>query len=108
MVLISEIKLLDFFIHELKMPEIKAKQYVAEVKNLEEKLETKIETRIDNKFADKKDAIVAEIDLKIAALETRMEQGFSENLKWTVATIIAFSGIIIASMTILLKVFFHQ
>lgn len=65
---------------------------------------TEIETVIENRFlaerdrlATKEDLLVVKEDLKgsIASLETRMERGFKEQLKWLIILMFGFSLLIV-------------
>ena len=108
MVIISEIKLLDFFVNELKFPEIKAREYIIEIKKAEERLEEKVEKEIEKKIEDKKGVIVAEIDTKFAAMETKIAESKADMIKWMFIFIMGQIFIQTGLIIIILKIFFHQ
>ncbi len=70
--IVSELKLFEFLTHELKLSEAKAKEYVAELRESQEKFELKTERHINEKFEDKKATLIAEISAKIAQSEARL------------------------------------
>ncbi len=53
-----------------------------------------IKQEVRNEFDSKKDTLASKED--ILNLKVDMERGFKDNLKWTVATIIACTGILLA------------
>lgn len=53
-----------------------------------------IEQVIDVKFQSEKDRLATKED--IAKLETRIEQGFKDQLKWLIVLMLGFSSLIIA------------
>ena len=53
-----------------------------------------IKQEVKNEFDNKKDVLASKED--ILNLRIDMEKGFRENLKWTVATIFACTGILLA------------
>jgi len=58
-----------------------------------------IKDEVKNEFENKKDTFYSKED--ILSLKTDMEKGFKDNLKWTVATIIATAGIIFSLIKLL-------
>ncbi len=79
--IVSEIKLFEML--KAKIGEKEAEAFVQI-----------LETRVDKKFDDAKATLATKED--ILNLRVDMERGFRENLKWTVATIIACAGLIVA------------
>lgn len=55
-----------------------------------------IEDIIDSKFNNEKDRLATKQD--IAALETRIEQGFKDHMKWTIVLMLGFASLLIAIM----------
>ena len=70
---------------------------------LEKRIETKFEEKKDELLTIKdKDALITkEFALTVFATKADLERGFKENLKWTVATLIAVAGFIIAAHKLL-------
>src|SRR5437016_4303083 len=101
--IVSELKLFEFFIHELNLPENKAKQYVAVLNEAQEKLEEKIDKKID----DKKIHFVSEIKEDMAKLEGKIAETKSEIIKWmfvfVMGLLVSLSGIMIAILHAYLK-----
>ena len=105
---------LDLFnIFKGKFSEQEARFIVQEFERVETVAAAKVDKEVQKEFDRRTNVLatksdIADVRQEISKLETRMEQGFRENLKWTVATILACSALIVASITILLKLFFHQ
>lgn len=66
-----------------------------------------IEDIVDGKFNSEKDRLATKIDLAlvkedlkndIARLETRMEQGFKDQLKWLIILMVGLSSLAVAVM----------
>ena len=86
--IVSEIKLFELL--KAKIGQQEAEAFV-----------TLLETKVDKKFDEAKNSLATKNDMfalksDIANLEVRMEIGFKDNLKWTIATIIACAGLILA------------
>jgi hypothetical protein len=58
-----------------------------------------IKQEVRNEFDSRKDTLSTKED--ILNLKTEIERGFRDNLKWTVGTIIASAGIIVAIIKLL-------
>ena len=114
MLLVSELTIYDFFIHELKLPEIKARQYVEKFKHVDEKLQIEIREGITRKFDEHKEDFILVKDkdalltkeFAMAMFATKadkvdVERAKNETIKWTVATIIACSCLIVALIKLL-------
>jgi hypothetical protein len=103
--LISELTVYDFLKEKLKLSDSDAKRYAKELAEAEEKLHKEIENGIydglkKNDYSTKYDlfAVKADIDLKIAQLETKIEKGFKEVIVWVVGAMVAIQGLAIAIM----------
>ena len=66
-----------------------------------------IEDIVDNKFINERDRLATKLDLSlvkedlkndIARLETRMEQGFKDQLKWTIVLMLGMTSLFVAAM----------
>lgn len=65
-----------------------------------------IEDIIDERFESQKDQLATKQDLRqlearIEKVETKMEQGFKEQLKWTIMLMFGFSTLIITLLKLL-------
>ena len=58
-----------------------------------------IKQEVKNEFDNKKDILATKED--ILNLKIELERGFRDNLKWTVGTVVASAGIIIAMLKLL-------
>ena len=103
---VSELKLLDFFTQTLRLPEEQARGYIREIVAAEEKLHGELTQTIDKKFEERKNALATKddihlLDQKISALEVKMEQNTNKLLIWLVSVIFASSGLIVALIKLL-------
>jgi hypothetical protein len=65
-----------------------------------------IEEIVENKFNDQKDRLATKDDIysvnqRISSLETRVEQGFKDQLKWLILLMVGWSSLLVAAMKIL-------
>jgi hypothetical protein len=69
-----------------------------------------IEDIVDNKFNTEKDRLATKSDLtlvkeelrnEIGRLETRMEQGFKDQLKWIIVLMVGWSSLLVAAIKLL-------
>lgn len=65
-----------------------------------------IEDIVDNKFNTEKDRLATKEDIhcvnqKIGALETRLEQGFKDQLKWLIVLMVGLSSLTVAVIKLL-------
>ena len=58
-----------------------------------------IEEIIDEKFNNEKDRLATKLD--ILTLETRMEQGFKDQLKWLIVLMVGLSSLTVAAIKLL-------
>lgn len=91
--------------HTLKMYELLNKHF----KNTEDAkvLVASIEDIVENKFNTEKDQLATKLDLAlvkedlkndIGRLETRVEQGFKDQLKWLIILMVGLSSLAVAVM----------
>ena len=69
-----------------------------------------IEDIVDNKFNSERDRLATKLDLSlvkedlkndIARLETRIEQGFKDQLKWLIVLMVGWSSLVMALVKLL-------
>lgn len=65
-----------------------------------------IKTEVKNQFDERKGLLATKEDIflvkqDIADLRLEVERGFKDNLKWTIATLLVVSGLIIAAIKLL-------
>ena len=96
---ISQITIFEFLQQKFKLSEQDAKQVTREIVDYEQKVHAAIKDTITRKFDESKEVLATKKDLA---------ESKSDIIKWTVGTIIACSGLIMAFMTILFKLFLHQ
>jgi hypothetical protein len=97
--MIQAIRLFEVF--KTQFTDEQAKFIVEEVV----KMDAEIEPKVVKVFDQRKDELATKLDLQkvkeeivkdVDTLRVDMERGFKDNLKWTVATIIACTGISLA------------
>ena len=65
-----------------------------------------IEEIVDEKFNSERDSLATKQDIfslkeDFARLETQMEQGFKDQLKWTIVLVVGWSSLLIAAIKLL-------
>jgi len=110
--IVSEIKLFEFLVNELKLPESKAKQYVSEIKAAEEKLQAEVREGISRKFEEIKGMLstksdISDVRLEMEKMRTEMKETKAELIKWMfifwIGTVGVLSGIMFAMLNAYLK-----
>jgi hypothetical protein len=88
----------------LKMYELLNKHF----KNTEDAkaIVVSIEDIVDNKFNTEKDRLATKEDIhcvnqKISSLETRIEQGFKDQLKWLIVLMVGLSSLTVAVLKLI-------
>ena len=99
--MVSETRLLDFFVQNLRLPEGEAREAVREFKAAEAELHNGVDDKVDRKFEERKDTLATKedlrlIDQRISALEVRMEQNTNKIVFWLVGVVFASAGLVVA------------
>jgi hypothetical protein len=99
--LISELTVYDFLKEKIKLPDADAKRYAKEMAAAEEKLHKGIDDKVVNAFMKEKDILatkdnITELKESILKLETKMEAGFKDNLKWIVGILLGAISLAVA------------
>ncbi len=92
--MVSEIRLLDFFVQNLHLPEPQAREAVREFKAAEAELHSGVDGKIEKKFEDRRDSLATKDDVR--QLEVRMEQNTNKLLIWLVGAVFTSAGLVVA------------